>query len=436
MTEIRDIRAREILDSRGNPTVEAEVELADGVVGRAAVPSGASTGAHEALELRDGEPGRYGGKGVREAVEHVEGEIRDALVGWGVEDQEALDRRLIELDGTPNKGRLGANAILSVSMAAVRASAATGGAPLYRRLATLVEAGDDVPPGAGSLLPTPLLNVLNGGEHADNSVDIQEFMVVPLGVESFSEALRAGAECFHALKRRLETEGHSTAVGDEGGVAPDLDSSEEALSLLVDAVEAAGWTPGEEVALALDCAATELFLPEEGVYHLPGEGVRLSADELVARYEEWVESFPIVSIEDGLAEDDWEGWRDQARRLGDRVQLVGDDLFVTQRERIRRGAEEDAANALLVKLNQVGTVTETLEAMAAAREAGWASVVSHRSGETEDTFIADLAVGTGAGQLKSGSACRSERVAKYNRLLRVEDELGEAGRYAGPGMLA
>lgn len=435
MAEIRDIRAREILDSRGNPTVEAEVELADGAEGRAAVPSGASTGAHEALELRDGEPGRYGGKGVQQAVEHVRGEIRDALVGWGVGDQEALDRRLIELDGTPNKGRLGANAILAVSMAAGRAGAVSEGMPLYRRLAALL-GDDDGPPGAGTLLPTPLLNLLNGGVHADNSVDIQEFMVMPLGAGSFAEALRAGAEVFHALERHLEAEGLGTAVGDEGGVAPDLGSSEEALDLLVGAVEAAGWIPGEDVALALDCAATELYLPGEDVYHLPGEGIRVSAGELVERYGQWVDAYPIVSIEDGLAEDDWEGWADLNRRLGERVQLVGDDLFVTQRERIRRGVEAGAANALLVKLNQVGTVTETLEAMAAAREAGWASVISHRSGETEDTFIADLAVATGAGQIKSGSTCRSERVAKYNRLLRIEEELGSDGRYAGSGTLA
>ena len=429
MTEIERVSAREILDSRGNPTVEAEVTVSGGARGRAAVPSGASTGAHEALELRDGEPGRYGGKGVRRAVAHVEEEIGPAVAGSDVHDQRALDRRLIDLDGTPNKGRLGANAVLAVSLAVARASAAARGEPLHRRLAAMD--GAELYDGAGRLLPVPLLNVLNGGAHAGNSVDIQEFMVVPVGFDRFSEALRAGAEVFHALVRRLEAAGRSTAVGDEGGVAPDLDSSEEALSLLVDAVEGAGYEPGADVALALDCAATELWAAGEGAYVLPGEGARVGSTGLVDRYEAWVERYPVVSIEDGLAEDDWEAWSDLTRRLGDRVQLVGDDLFVTQEARIRRGVEAEAANALLVKVNQVGTLTETLEAMEEARDAGWASVVSHRSGETEDTFIADLAVATGAGQLKAGSTCRSERVAKYNRLLRVEEQLGDEARFAG-----
>jgi enolase len=429
VSEIRQVTGREVLDSRGNPTVEAEVVLDDGARGRAAVPSGASTGAHEALELRDGEAGRYGGKGVLRAVDHVEDEIGGALAGMKATDQRAVDRRLVGLDGTPNRGRLGANALLAVSMATARAAADHRGEPLHRTLADLP--GGRVYPDAGALLPVPLLNVLNGGAHADNDVDMQEFMVVPHGYPTFAEALRAGAECFHALRRQLVASGHCTAVGDEGGVAPDLGDSREALELLVDAVEAAGHQPGVEVALALDAAATELWDPDRGTYRLPGEGATLSADELIGRYDGWVEAFPVVSIEDGLAEDDWQGWRRLTRRLGSKVQLVGDDLFVTQTDRIERGVEEGAANALLVKPNQVGTVTETLEAMAAARDAGWASVVSHRSGETEDTFIADLAVATGAGQLKAGSACRSERVAKYNRLLRVEEALGDEARFAG-----
>ncbi len=431
MSEIRQVTGREILDSRGNPTVEAEVVLADGARGRAAVPSGASTGAHEALELRDGEAGRYGGMGVLRAVGHVEDEIGGALAGMDATDQAAVDRRLVELDGTPNRGRLGANALLAVSMATARAAADHRGEPLHRALAGL--AGGRVYPDAGGLLPVPLLNVLNGGAHADNAVDMQEFMVVPHGYPTFAEALRAGAECFHALRRRLAASGQSTAVGDEGGVAPDLDGSRQALDLLADAVEAAGHEPGAEVSLALDAAATELWDPERGAYRLPGEGATLSTDELIDRYDDWVEAFPVVSIEDGLAEDDWGGWRRLTGRLGPKVQLVGDDLFVTQCDRIERGVEEGAANALLVKPNQVGTVTETLEAMAAARDAGWASVVSHRSGETEDTFIADLAVATGAGQLKAGSVCRTERVAKYNRLLRVEEALGDGARFAGAG---
>ncbi len=421
MSSIVDVRGREILDSRGNPTVEADVVLESGVRGRAAVPSGASTGEHEAVELRDGDPSRYGGKGVRRAAAHVSGEIRGALLGADPADQAALDRRLIALDGSPDKSRLGANALLAVSLAAARAAAAEADRPLYAHLG-----GEEA-----HLLPVPMLNLLNGGAHADNNVDIQEFMVVPIGADSFAEGLRAGAEVFHALRRRLADRGLATAVGDEGGVAPDLDSNREALDLLMGAIEEAGYRPGEAVALALDCAASELWRAEAGVYRLESEGASLDAEALSARYEAWVDAYPIVSIEDGLAEDDWAGWRGLTERLGARVQLVGDDLFVTDSERLRRGIEEGVANAILIKPNQIGTVTETLEAMGVAAEAGFASVVSHRSGETEDTFIADLAVATGAGQIKTGSVCRSERVAKYNRLLRIEEALGARAAYPG-----
>ncbi len=420
MTAIREVTAREVLDSRGWPTVEADVTLASGARGRAAVPSGASTGVHEALELRDAGP-RYGGRGVRRAVGHVRGEIAEALEGLDAAEQGTVDRRLIELDGTPNKGRLGANALLAVSMATARAAAEAAGEPLYRYLG-----GED----AGRL-PVPMMNLVNGGAHAHNNVDVQEFMVVPVGFDVFSEALRAGAEVFHALVRRLEAAGRPTAVGDEGGVAPDLEANEEALALLVRAVEDAGYRPGDEVALALDCAAAELYDEEEDRYRLEGEGRSLDAGGLVDLYADWADRFPLVSVEDGLAEDDWAGWAEMRRRLGDRLRLVGDDLFVTHVERIRRGIEEEAANAVLIKPNQVGTVSETCEAMAAAGAAGWTSVVSHRSGETEDTFIADLAVAAGAGRIKTGSACRSERVAKYNRLLRIEEELGADARFAG-----
>ncbi|MDT8435180.1 MAG: phosphopyruvate hydratase [Gemmatimonadota bacterium] len=422
MPAIRSVRAQEILDSRGNPTVEAEVVLEGGVSGRAAVPSGASTGAHEAVELRDGDPNRYGGKGVLGAVAHVNGEIAAALAGVDVCDQEGLDRRLIELDGTPNKGRLGANALLAVSMAAARAAAAAHGEPLYRRLAT----------GAGRTLPVPLLNILNGGAHADNSVDIQEFMVVPVGFTSFAEGLRAGVEVFHALKAALAADGYGTAVGDEGGVAPDLGSNAEALDRILRAIEAAGYRPGEDVALALDVAATELFDREAGHYAFAGSGEDpRDAAAMVELYAEWLDRYPIVSIEDGLDEDDWDGWRLLTERLGARVQLVGDDLFVTNVTRLRRGIDGGIANSILVKLNQIGTVTETLEAIALASASGYSSVISHRSGETEDTFIADLAVAVEAGQIKTGSTCRSERVAKYNRLLRIERELGDAATYPG-----
>lgn len=421
MAAIQDVRAREILDSRGWPTVEAEVLLEGGARGRASVPSGASTGRHEALELRDGEEGRYAGRGVRRAVANVREELRHAVHGLDARDQAKVDARLLEADGTPNKERLGANALLAVSMAAARAAAEAEGVPLHRRLG-----GEQ-----GTTLPVPMLNVLNGGAHADNSVDVQEFMIVPVGFGSFERALRAGAETFHALRGILEEAGLSTAVGDEGGVAPHLPSSESALEHVLRAVETAGYAPGQEIALALDCAATELFDPEADAYRFPGEGVTLDRGELIDRYSDWADRYPLVSIEDGLAEDDWEGWRSLTARLGGRLMLVGDDLFVTHPERLRRGIREEAANAVLVKPNQIGTVTETLETMVLARDAGFARVVSHRSGETEDTFIADLAVATGADRIKSGSVTRSERVAKYNRLLRIEERLGARASYAG-----
>ena len=423
MTVITGVTGREIIDSRGNPTVEADVTLADGSFGRAAVPSGASTGEHEAAELRDGDPGRYGGKGVSRAAANVNGEIRRRVVGLNAGDQRGLDNALIELDGTPNKGRLGANAILSVSMAAARAAAAAAKAPLFRHLGS---------PDA-TLLPVPMLNILNGGAHANNSIDIQEFMVVPVGAQTFSEGLRVGVEVFHALRARLAAAGHSTAVGDEGGVAPNLDSNRAALDLIMEAIADAGFTPGDDVALSLDCAASELFDGGTGEYELgsAGEAGVHDATAMVGLYEEWIDAYPIVSIEDGLDEDDWDGWRTMTERLGDRVQLVGDDLFVTNVDRLSDGIDRGVANAILIKLNQIGTVSETLDAIAMAGGAGYGVVISHRSGETSDTFIADLAVATGAGQIKTGSACRSERVAKYNQLLRIEEALGPAARYPG-----
>ncbi len=421
MSEIVGIAGREILDSRGNPTIEADVHLASGGAGSAAVPSGASTGQHEAVELRDGDGSRYGGKGVLNAVSHVNGEIRNALLGAEALEQTVVDEALIELDGTTNKGRLGANAILAVSMATARAAADELGLPLYRYL------GDPL----SAVLPVPMLNILNGGAHANNSVDIQEFMVVPVGAETFAEGLRAGTEVFHALKKMLAARGLTTAVGDEGGVAPDLASNEEALELVLAAVQEAGYAPGEEMAIALDCAATELYVKDGGMYNLAGEGRECTAAELVDLYESWLDRFPIVSIEDGLDEDDWDGWALLTERLGERVQLVGDDLFVTNTDRLARGIEDGIGNAILIKLNQIGTVTETLETIAVAGRAGYSSVISHRSGETEDTFIADLAVATRAGQIKTGSTCRSERVAKYNRLLRIEAFLGDQAYYPG-----
>jgi enolase len=418
--EIRSVRGREILDSRGNPTVEAEVELAGGVVGRAAVPSGASTGEHEALELRDGDEGRYLGKGVRQAVGNLNGEIRELLTGRSAEDQRAVDELLIESDGTPNKGRLGANAILGASLATARAAAVASGEPLFRFLGG---------PGA-DLLPVPQMNILNGGEHAPNNVDIQEFMVMPVGADSFSEGLRMGVEVFHHLKRVLSEQGKGTAVGDEGGFAPDLGSNEEAVEVVLRAIERAGYRPGEDMVLALDAAASELHDGGEYVFRW-SSGERRDPEGMVEFWREWVDRYPIRSLEDALDENDWEGWRRLTRAVGDRVQLVGDDLFVTNTRFLEKGIEEGVANAILVKVNQIGTLTETLDAMAMAVAADYRSVVSHRSGETEDVFIADLAVATGCGQIKTGSASRTDRVAKYNQLLRIEERLGTGARYPG-----
>ena len=418
MSRIRKLLAREILDSRGNPTVEVEVELETGARGRAAVPSGASTGSHEAVELRDGDPRRFGGKGVLHAVQNVRGEIAATLTGKEA-DQQAVDERLIALDGTANKARLGANAVLGVSLAVARASAQDRRLPLYRSLLP-----DEKP-----LLPVPLLNILNGGRHAQTRVDFQEFMVVPCGAASFKEGLRWSAEVFHTLKSTLHRRGLSTGQGDEGGFAPDLAANEAALELLCEAIELSGHEPGKEVAIALDPAASELY--DSGSYQLKGEGRRLDSNQLIERWAQWCERYPVISLEDGLAEDDWPGWKRLTDRLGQKIQLVGDDIFVTSVVRLRQGIEEGLANSILIKVNQIGTLTETLETIATAKRAGYTTVISHRSGETEDTFIADLAVATGAGQIKSGAPSRSERVAKYNRLLRIEEELGEAARYPG-----
>ena len=426
-TTIAGVRAREILDSRGNPTIEVEIATSNGVSARAAIPSGASTGSREALELRDGDPKRYGGKGVQRAVEHVRGELTRAVVGrplGGLAEQAELDRLLIDLDGTETKSRLGANAILGVSLAAARAAAGAAGLPLYRYLGG----------GDANLLPAPMMNVINGGAHADNTVDLQEFMLFPVGAPTFAEALRWGAEVFHCLKRVLHDRGYATAVGDEGGFAPNLKSNREAIELVLTAIEQSGYRPGEDIAIALDPAASEFH--RDGRYELAGEGASLSSDEMIAFWEDWVARYPIVSIEDGLGESDWDGWTALTRQLGERIQLVGDDVFVTNPAILRRGIESSAANAILIKLNQIGTLTETLEAIRIAREAGWACVVSHRSGETEDTTIADLTVGTGCGQIKTGSLSRSDRVAKYNRLLRIEEELGASARFAGRAPLA
>ena len=423
MTEIADVRAREILDSRGNPTLEAEVELSCGAVGSAMVPSGASTGSREALELRDQDAGRYLGKGVQKAVGHVNTLIRERLMGMNPTLQQAIDRAMLELDGTDNKAVLGANAMLGVSLAAAHAAAAASGVKLYEHLARLDET-------AGRYsMPVPMMNILNGGEHADNNVDIQEFMIQPVGVNSFAEALRAGAEIFHALKAVLKEEGLATAVGDEGGFAPNLASNRAALESIVVAIEKAGYTPGKDIYLALDCAASEFY--HDGRYVLSGEGREFSSEEFVGYLEGLVSEFPILSIEDGLDESDWDGWALMTERLGDRVQLVGDDLFVTNPSILKRGIDNHVANAILVKVNQIGTLSETLEAIRMAREANYAVVISHRSGETEDTTIADLAVATAAGQIKTGSLCRSDRVAKYNRLLRIEDWSG--ANYKGAG---
>jgi enolase len=422
VSAIATIRARQILDSRGNPTVEVEVVLESGARGLAAVPSGASTGEFEAVELRDGGDA-WAGKGVSRAVENVNGEIAAALTGARAAEQGALDETMIELDGTPNKGRLGANAILGVSLAAAKAAAADSGQPLYRYLAELYGGGEP------TLLPVPMMNVLNGGAHADNSVDFQEFMVVPAGASSFSECLRVGAEVFHALKKSLASKGLSTAGGDEGGFAPNLESNEAALQAVLAGVEAAGYEPGSDVFIALDPATSEVFA--DGAYVLEHEGRTLSPVEMASYWEDACSRYPILSIEDGMDEEDWDGWRLLTERLGDRVQLVGDDLFVTNPERLRRGIDLGVGNSILIKVNQIGTLTETLEAIRIAREAGYSTVISHRSGETEDTTIADLAVATGAGQIKTGAPSRSDRVAKYNRLLRIEEELGSAAEYPG-----
>lgn len=417
---IDDILAREVLDSRGNPTVEVEVFLVDGTTGRAIIPSGASTGAFEAVELRDGDKGRYLGKGVQKAVENVEEIIAPELVGLNVMDQVAIDRIMIDLDGTPNKAKLGANAILGVSLACAHAAANYLGLPLYRYIGGV----------ATTQLPVPMMNILNGGAHADNNVDIQEFMVMPVGAENFKEALRMGAEVFHSLKAVLKGKGLNTSVGDEGGFAPNLQSNEEAIQVILEAIEKAGYKPGVDAFIALDVAATELFKDDK--YHLEGEGKVLDTDEMVAYYADLVEKYPIISIEDALSEDEWDGWKKLTEAIGDKVQLVGDDLFVTNTERLSTGIERNIANSILIKVNQIGTLTETLNAIEMAKRAGYTAVVSHRSGETEDTTIADLVVATNAGQIKTGAPSRTDRVAKYNQLLRIEEELDFTAQYPGP----
>ena len=422
-TNIVDIRAREVLDSRGNPTVEAEVFL-DGLSATAIVPSGASTGEHEAVELRDGDNNRYLGKGVLKAVENVNGEIANALANFDAADQRTLDHKMIELDGSDNKGRLGANAILAVSMAAARAAAKAFQLPLYRYLG-----------GAGAnLLPTPMMNILNGGAHADNNVDFQEFMVMPVGAESFSEALRWGVEVFHTLKGVLKKRGYNTAVGDEGGFAPSVKSNVEAIEVVLEAIQQAGYKPGEEVAIALDPAASEFYKDGKYVFKKSDKSSK-SSEDMARFWAKWAKDYPIVSLEDGLAEDDWEGWKILTDEVGSKIQLVGDDLFVTNTERLQEGIDKGIANSILIKVNQIGTVSETLDAIDLARRNGYTSVISHRSGETEDTFIADLAVATGAGQIKTGSASRTDRIAKYNQLLRIEEELGGTARFLGLGSL-
>jgi enolase 1/2/3 len=420
MTNISEIHAREVLDSRGNPTVEAEVLLADGTTGRAIVPSGASTGEHEAVELRDGDNQRYLGKGVTRAVENVNGEIANALANMDAAEQRALDAKMIELDGTENKGRLGANAILAVSMAAARAAANAFGLPLYRYLGGA----------AANTLPVPMMNILNGGAHADNNVDFQEFMVMPVGAPTFSEALRWGVEVFHTLKGVLKKRGYNTAVGDEGGFAPSVKSNTEAIDVVLEAIEQAGYKPGQEIAIALDPACSELYQEGRYVFKKSDKSTK-SSDDMVRFWAKWVRDYPIVSIEDGLAEDDWEGWQALTKELGGRIQLVGDDLFVTNTARLQEGIDRGAANSILIKVNQIGTVSETLDAIDLARRNSYTSVISHRSGESEDTFIADLAVATGAGQIKTGSASRTDRIAKYNQLLRIEEELNSAARFLG-----
>ena len=419
MSAIVDIVGREVLDSRGNPTVECDVLLESGVMGRAAVPSGASTGSREAIELRDGDKSRYLGKGVLKAVEHINTEISEAVLGLDASEQAFLDRTLIDLDGTDNKGRLGANAMLAVSMAVARAAAEEAGLPLYRYLGGM----------NGMQLPVPMMNVINGGAHANNSLDLQEFMIVPVGAPSFREALRWGAEVFHALKTILHDKGISTAVGDEGGFAPSVENHEAAIKLILQAIEAAGYTPGEQIALALDCAASEFY--KDGQYHLAGEGLKLSAAAWTDMLATWCDKYPIISIEDGMHEGDWEGWKILSDRLGRNVQLVGDDLFVTNTKILQEGIDKGIANSILIKINQIGTLTETFAAIEMAKRAGYTAVISHRSGETEDNTIADIAVGTNAGQIKTGSLSRSDRMSKYNQLLRIEEDLGEIAYYPG-----
>jgi enolase len=418
MTEIIDVKAREILDSRGNPTVEVDVSLASGAVGRAAVPSGASTGQREALELRDEDNSRYGGKGVLTAVKNVNDEIASAINGMDASNQTVLDRALIELDGTPNKSRIGANAMLGVSMAAARAMAQTYGMPLYRYIGGM----------NARYLPVPMMNIINGGAHAANNLDIQEFMIMPVGADSLSTAVRMGAETFHALKKILKKKGVSTAVGDEGGFAPDLASNEEAIQCILQAIEAAGYQVGQDIGLAMDCAASEFF--KNGKYHLKSEKKTLSADAMVDYYEMLIDKYPVLSIEDGLAEQDWKGWEMMTDRLGGTIQIVGDDIFVTNPEIFSKGIDEGIANAILIKLNQIGTLTETLDAIEMAKQNGYMTIISHRSGETEDTFISDLVVGVNGGQIKTGSMSRSDRIAKYNHLIRIEEELGAAALFS------
>lgn len=417
-TTIIDVYAREVMDSRGNPTVEVDILLEDGSFGRASVPSGASTGAHEAVELRDGGD-RYLGKGVQNAVDNVNEDIASEIIGMDALDQIAIDKAMIELDGTDNKGKLGANAILGVSLAVAKAAADATGLTLYNYLGGV----------NAKVLPVPMMNILNGGEHADNNVDIQEFMIMPVGANSFAEALRMCAEVYHNLKAVLNEKGLNTGIGDEGGFAPDLSSNEEAIAVIIEATEKAGYKPGDDILIALDVAATELY--KDGKYHLEGEGKVLTSEEMVSYYEELINKYPIISIEDGLSEDDWEGWKMMTERIGDRVQLVGDDLFVTNTERLAQGIEKGVANSILIKVNQIGSLTETIDAIEMAKKAGYTAVISHRSGETEDTTIADLAVALNAGQIKTGAPARSERVAKYNQLLRIEELLGEAAEYAG-----
>ncbi|PWC77088.1 phosphopyruvate hydratase [Azospirillum sp. TSH64] len=423
MSAITEIRAREILDSRGNPTVEVDVSLETGAFGRAAVPSGASTGAHEAVELRDGDKSRFGGKGVLKAVQSVNSELSKALTGMDAADQRVLDMTMIEIDGTENKSRLGANAILGVSLAVARAAAEDAGLPLYRYVGGAF----------ASLLPVPMMNIINGGAHADNPIDIQEFMIMPVGAETGADAIRMGSEIFQSLKKKLKDAGHNTNVGDEGGFAPNIGSTDEALGFVMKAIEAAGYKPGDDVMLALDAASTEFF--KNGKYELAGEGKSLSPEQMVAYWADLAGRYPIISIEDGMAEDDWEGWKALTDAIGSKVQLVGDDLFVTNPKRLAQGIKQGVANSILVKVNQIGTLSETLEAVDMAHKAGYTAVLSHRSGETEDSTIADLAVATNCGQIKTGSLSRSDRLAKYNQLIRIEEQLGVAARFAGRGIL-